>query len=292
MLIILITFHGGNMPPSLIALNKNRLFVFFSIDTFHRVRVSLVSIPSKLFLSIISLSISLLNIIINWIYGVSKLSMISRSFAKSISVIIIILRRTPSESCIPREGFSSIKLAIMIKRIFEVFLFRFDFSLLIISSIAAFGRQNFPSTPKNLNFSRIDNLWNSISFIFSTTTRIARLFNRHVFIMINWDVIDNRLRDSYWNLISYLIRNNVSLYCLWSRNLSRLDNRFVSSFLSRSLLELNLHSFLINSWSSNILFIVNISWNVNGLWTWPALINRISCNRLSVNNTILLLIPV
>lgn len=110
--------------------------------------------------------------------------------------------------------------------------------------------------------------------------------------MVNRNIVDDGSWYSDRDFISNLVRNNVSLYGLRTGELSGLNNGFVSSLSGGSLLELNLHSLLVNGRSGYVLLVVYVSWNVDSLRTRSALINGVSGDGVPINDSVLLLVPV
>lgn len=110
--------------------------------------------------------------------------------------------------------------------------------------------------------------------------------------MVNRNIVDDGSWYSDRDFISNLVRNNVSLYGLRTGELSGFNNGFVSSLSDGSLLELNLHSLLVDGGSGYVLLVVYVSWNVDSLRTRSTLINGVSSDGVPVNDSVLLLVPV
>ena len=206
-----------------------------------------------------------------------------------VAIFIVIKTSGNTEVIRSSEGVFSVEFSVMVNSIFKSdFLFG---SSSVVTSLLQVSVDVFSSVFVDFNFSRVDDMRDTSSGIIITTTRITRLFNRYIFVLVDWNIIDNWFRYSNWNFFLNGVRYNGSFDTFRLRVLSSFVDWFKSGFLSWGLVELNLNFFSVDGWLNYLLGVVNITRNIDILNSVSLLVDGFFGNWSVVDYLVLFLFP-
>lgn len=207
-----------------------------------------------------------------------------------LSIFFIIETISNAHSIRSLEGVFTVKVTVMFNSIFKSDFF---FGLSSFPSSLQVTVDIFSSVFINLYFGGVDDVRDTSgsTVIIIATTRVARLFHGNVLILVNRDVVDNRLGNADWNFFLDGVRNNCSSDALGLRVLSVFVDGLEGGFFGGTLVEFDLHFFSVNRRLDDVLLVVNVTRDVNGLGSASLLVDSFFGQWGVVNDLVFFLQP-